>query len=151
MIQLVAVTPEIARAVLVHGPLSVPHVPDWPHADSLDALRPVAEHPELAGGTFLIAVDGVVIGDCGWFGPPQDGEVEIGYGVAPSMRGRGYATQAVLLLLGWVQSQQACTVRAEARPGNAASLALLSRLGFTVVEERAGYVVTRLTLPRPSP
>ncbi len=148
MIRLRPVAPELARAVLEGADL-VPHLGDlehaydWPHADTFDALRPLAEHPEHCGpGTFLVVQDGVVVGDCGWFGPPDDlGEVDIGYGLAPSVRGRGLGTEAVGLLLDWVRAQGATRVRAEVLPGNHASLRLLARLGFTAVGERAGYVV----------
>jgi RimJ/RimL family protein N-acetyltransferase len=86
--------------------------------------------------------DGVVVGDCGWFGPPdEDGEVEIGYGLARSVRGRGLGTEAVALLLDWLATKGAKRVRAEVRPGNAASFALLARLGFVIDDERAGHVV----------
>ncbi len=143
MITLAAVTQALASRVVSHAPLDVAHVQDWPHADTFDALRPLAEHPEHTGpGTFLILRDQVVIGDCGWFGPPdEDGEVEIGYGLAPSARGHGYATSAVSLLLDWVAAQGARSVRAEVLPGNTASLRLLDRLGFQDVGEHAGHRV----------
>lgn len=143
MIELVPVTVELAQAVLAHAEIDVPHVADWPHDDTLDALRPLAEHPSYTGaGTFLVVRDGLVVGDCGWFGPPdEDGEVEIGYGLAPSVRGSGVATAAVALLLGWVAAQGARSVRAEVLPGNAPSLRLLDRLGFGDIGEHAGHRV----------
>ena len=146
MITLTPVTHELARQVLDGDPSGVEHVADWPHADTYDALRPLADHPEHTGpGTFLVLLDGVVVGDCGWFGPAgEDGEVEIGYGIAPSARGRGHGTAAVSLLLTWVRAHGAATVRAEVLPGNEPSLRLLAGLGFEVVEERAGHVVLRV-------
>lgn len=42
---------------------------------------------------------GLVAGGVGFFGPPADGSVEIGYGVVPSRRGRGYATEAVRAMI----------------------------------------------------
>jgi RimJ/RimL family protein N-acetyltransferase len=143
VIELRQVTPEVARAVLAGDDLPFPHAADWPHADTFDALRPLAEHPEHTGpGTFLVLLDGVVIGDCGWFGPPDDtGEVEIGYGVARSVRGRGVAAEAVAQLLTWVASQGATRVRAEVLPGNEPSLRLLHRLGFEQTGEHAGHLV----------
>jgi ribosomal-protein-alanine N-acetyltransferase len=140
VIELLACTPKVAQAVIGLTAIPVRHAPDWPHEDTPDALRPVADHPELAGGTFLVVEDGVVVGDCGWFGPPdEDGEVEIGYGLAPSARGRGVATEAVRLLLDWVRTQGARTVRAEVLPGNEPSWQLLLRLGFEQVGEKAGH------------
>ena len=147
MIALAPVTPELARAVLDGAPTGVEHVADWPHADTYDAFRSLADHPEHTGPrTNLVLLDGVGVGDCGWFGPPgEDGEVEIGYGLAPSVRGRGHGTLAVRLLLEWVRAHGAATIRAEVLPGNEPSLRLLAALGFEVVEERAGYVVLRVT------
>lgn len=146
MIELVPVPPALARAV-VHGTAlgDLPRARDWPHPDTADALRPLAEHPEHAGpGTFLVVEDGVVVGDCGWFGPPDgDGVAEIGYGLAASARGRGVGTAAVRALVLWVRAQGASQVRAEVLPGNEPSLRLLHGLGFVVVEERAGHLVLR--------
>jgi ribosomal-protein-alanine N-acetyltransferase len=142
VIELRQITHDEARAVLA-GEVPFAHVPDWPHADTFDALRPLAEHPGFTGpGTFLVVADGQVVGDCGWFGPPDaDGEVEIGYGLAPSVRGRGLGRQAVQALLAWVRAQGAMRVRAEVLPGNEASLRLLRGVGFEVIGERAGHLV----------
>ncbi|MDX6215719.1 MAG: [ribosomal protein S5]-alanine N-acetyltransferase [Frankiales bacterium] len=139
MISLEPVTLDLAQAVLSYSAVDVPHAGDWPHEDSYDALRPFAEHGG-GPGTFLVVEDGVVVGDCGWFGPPdEDGEVEIGYGLAPSARGRGLGTEAVRLLVEWVRGQGARSVRAEVLPGNETSLRLLARLGFEDIGERAGH------------
>lgn len=147
MIRLEQATEELARAVLAHADPGVPHAGDWPHEDTYDALRPLAEHGG-GPGTFLVLQDDVVVGDCGWFGPPDaDGQVEVGYGLAPSARGRGLGTEAVRLLLEWVRQQGATSVRAEVLPGNEASLRLLSRLGFEDTGERAGHRVLVLPLP----
>lgn len=146
MITLVPASRAVAQAVTAYGGVDaalegLARVADWPHEDTADALRPLAEHPEHTGeGTFLVVRDGVVVGDCGWFGPPdEDGEVEIGYGVAPSARRQGVGTAAVELLLAWCAERGARSVRAEVLPGNAASLGLLARLGFADVGERAGH------------
>jgi RimJ/RimL family protein N-acetyltransferase len=115
------------------GPLHA--APGYPHADSADALRPHAEHggPGPAHGTFLIDVGGIVVGECGWFGPPDDnGDAVIGYGLAPSARGTGIGSEAVALLCGWVEQQDGVRrVVAETLQGNEPSQRLLRRLGFT--------------------
>jgi RimJ/RimL family protein N-acetyltransferase len=146
VIELVQVTPTVAAAVCHDGDLDAVLAPfsravDWPHDDTADALRGLADYPEQTGpGTFLVVRDGVVVGDVGWFGPPdEDGECEIGYGLAGSVRRQGVATEAVQLLLAWALAQGARTVRAEVLPDNVASLALLAKLGFTDIGERAGH------------
>lgn len=144
MISLEPVRQALAAAVVSGGDLgALDRVPDWPHDDTADGFRPLAEHPEHTGeGTFLILLDGMVIGDCGWFGPAdEDGEVEIGYGLAPSARGAGHGTAAVALLLDWVTTRGARSVRAEVLPSNVPSLRLLERLGFEDVGEHAGHRV----------
>jgi len=142
VICLVPATSALARAVVLGGvALPVVHAPDWPHEDTADALRPLAEHPDLTGeGTFLVLEDDVVVGECGWFGPPVDGEARIGYGLARSARGRGTGTEAVRQLLAWVHAQGATSVRAEVLPGNQASLRLLARLGFRPEGARDGHL-----------
>ena len=165
MIALVPVSVAVAQAVLRYddaagidralGELS--RVVDWPHEDTYDALRGLAEHPDDTGpGTFLVVLQGggtggTVIGDCGWFGPPSaqkhgrsseaDGQVEIGYGLAPSARGAGHGRAAVALLLDWVREQGAASARAEVLAGNEPSLRLLTGLSFTRGDERAGHEV----------
>lgn len=113
--------------------------PGWPHDDSADALRPHAEHggPGPAHGTFLIALAGEVIGECGWIGGPDaDGYAEIGYGLATSARGRGLGTQAVTLLCAWVERQPGVRrIVAAALPGNEPSRRLLRGLGFDEVPD----------------
>lgn len=138
VVTLLPVPLEVARAVVAYQPVAVSHAPDWPHEDTDDALRPYTERGGERG-TFLILEDGVVVGECGWFGPPnEDGEAEIGYGLAASARGRGVGTEAVRQLVEWVRSQGARSVRAEVLPENEVSLRLLGRLGFEDVGERAG-------------
>jgi RimJ/RimL family protein N-acetyltransferase len=118
--------------------------PGWPHPDSADALRPHAEHggPGPADGTFLIAVDNQVAGECGWLGGPNvAGEVEIGYGLATSARGRGLGTQAVAMLCAWVEQQAGVRrIVASARIGNEPSRRLLRRLGFSEEPAPPPYV-----------
>lgn len=117
---------EAALAPLVAGP-------GWPHADTADAVRPLAEHGGDHGCWLVVTGGSEVIGDVGWFGPPDaDGDCEIGYGVAAPSRRLGLGREAVALLLTWVEQQPGVRrTTAEARVGNEASLRLLAGLGFT--------------------
>ena len=45
--------------------------------------------------SWLIVENGEVVGLCSYRRPPENGRVEIGYGVAPTRRERGIATRAV--------------------------------------------------------
>jgi RimJ/RimL family protein N-acetyltransferase len=132
-----------ARAILSGDLSGVTPARGWPHADTHDALRPFAEHgSDDVPGPFLVVLDGAVIGDCGWYGPPgDDGEVEIGYGLAAPFRGRGLGTEAVRALVEWVRAQPGVTrIVAETDATNAASRRVLERLGFTIAEVTGGTV-----------
>ena len=139
-VSLVPVPLAVAAAVAAYAPVEpslaavgLQAAPGWPHADTPDALRPLAEHGSDADvGTWLVVLDGVVVGDCGWFGPPDPaGVVEVGYGLAPGARGQGLGTEAVAVLTAWAEQQPGVRlIAAEVLPGNEASLRLLARLGF---------------------
>ena len=113
---------------------------DWPHRDTADALRPLAEHGQ-GEGTFLVVLDGQVVGECGRLrGPDDEGSAEIGYGLSPAARGRGLATDAVRVLTAWLDTQPGVRrITAEALVGNAPSRRLLLRLGFTCRSEVPPY------------
>ncbi len=90
--------------------------------------------PDWAGllGTRLYLLDGArVVGSGGVKAPPlDDGEVEIGYGVAPAWRGRGLATEAARALTSEALAQGARRVSAFTTPANTASWRLLQRIGY---------------------
>ena len=152
--ELVPVPFEVAVAVTSGRPVQLPHAPDWPHADTADALRPVAEHGQ-GPGTFLVVEDGAVVGECGRLrGPDDQGDAEIGYGLAPSARGRGLGTAVVSALAAWLEQQPGVRrVTAEVLVGNQPSRRLLERLGFVATDQAGPYVGYRrdaLHVDRPS-
>jgi RimJ/RimL family protein N-acetyltransferase len=149
LVDLVPVTRELAEALLTGRDPGLPLAPGYPHADTADAMRAFVTGGGAEPGTFLIVrrSDGRVVGDCGTFGAADShGTVEIGYGLAPSARGRGLATDAVRVLLAWVRDRPgARTVEADVDLDNAASRALLDRLGFSlgsVGPRQVRYVLT---------
>ena len=75
---------------------------------------------------------GQLIGDCAAM--PQAGDprqCEIGFTIAPDYQGRGYATEAVRLLLNYLFTERGKhRITAYCDPRNAASVALLERLGM---------------------
>ena len=78
------------------------------------------------------------VGGAGFHGPPDAaGMVEIGYGVDPAFRRRGYARAALEVLLKRAAGEaQVRTVRVTISPGNLASQALTSQYGFVEVGEQ---------------
>ena len=132
---LVPLTVAQARAIVAGDLAGIDAGRGWPHADTYDALRPFATFgSDEVPGPFLVVVDGEVIGDCGWYGPPgTDGEVEIGYGLAAPFRGRGLGTAMVKLLAAWARAQPGVRkVVALTDVDNVASRRALERAGFVV-------------------
>jgi RimJ/RimL family protein N-acetyltransferase len=146
-------TVAFARQVLAGDLAGITAAPGWPHADTLDALRPYAEHgSDDVPGPWLVSLrdPALLIGECGWYGPPGDsGEVEIGYGLAASMRGNGYGTEAVRALVGWVAAQPGVRrIVADVEATNTPSRRLLERLAFTVADVRDPLVRYARPVPR---
>jgi RimJ/RimL family protein N-acetyltransferase len=78
-----------------------------------------------------------VVGRVGFHAPPDDdGTVEIGYAVRPEHRRQGYAGERARGLIAWGRDHGATACLASVSPPNAASLALVARLGFVRVGEQ---------------
>jgi RimJ/RimL family protein N-acetyltransferase len=113
---------------------------EYPMLDSVDAIAMLfAAHRAMTGTVkespawwiHQIIVDGVVVGDIGFHGPPSpEREVEIGYSVVPAWRGHGVATRACGLIVQQAWQDGADTVIAETDADNVASQAVLLRNGF---------------------
>ena len=89
-----------------------------------------------------------MIGDCGTSGSPDpSGAVEIGYGLATTARGHGYATEAVRAVCEWLFAQPEVTriTAVDVLAGNRASRRVLERLGFYVIGETDHHVSYALT------
>jgi len=106
----------------------------------LRMLRRMVTRLHQAGceGHWIILDGSEVVGLCGYKRPPDASRcVEIGYGIAPERRTKGYATRAISLLLQEVNSDEAVeTVIAETSIDNPASKLVLLRNGFTHVGTR---------------
>ena len=92
-----------------------------------------------------------VIGVGGYKSPPDaTGTVEIGYGVVPEQRRRGYASMAVRALLRRAFAfPEVDRVTAETLPELAPSIGVLEKAGFTLAEgEGSEPGVIRFELPR---
>jgi ribosomal-protein-alanine N-acetyltransferase len=90
---------------------------------------------------------GLVIGGAGFHGPPINETVEIGYGLAPSQRRRGYAREAVKLLVGVAAtSDHVSIVRAVVSTENVASQRVVEDLGFACVSREDGRLTYLLQL-----
>ncbi|MGW1341048.1 GNAT family N-acetyltransferase [Kribbella sp. NPDC002412] len=74
--------------------------------------------------------DGKAIGGIGFKGQPDEGCVEVGYGLAPSARGHGYAAEALGALLNVAASHGLSRVVADTTGDNIASQRTLECAGF---------------------
>ena len=83
------------------------------------------------------ADDCVVVGNCGFNGPPDGaGVVEIAYGVKPAFQRNGYATEAAGAILAFALSNpRVVLVCAYTLPDAKASCRVLTRCGFRNVGE----------------
>ncbi len=91
---------------------------------------------EWGSHLFFDDVDGALVGFGGFKGEPRDGEVELGYAIAPSRRGRGIATAVVGVLVERARSAGVSTVTAHTLGEENPSTAVLRKNGFV----RAGDV-----------
>jgi ribosomal-protein-alanine N-acetyltransferase len=149
-VSLVPVPRELARRVVdghdpapALAPMGLRRGAGWPHADTADALRPLAQHGTDGGdGGWLICLDSEVVGDCGWRGGPDGaGDVLLGYGLARPARRQGLGTEAVALLCAWAEQQPGVTrLVADVHLDNSASRRLLRRLGFTEEPDEPPWV-----------
>lgn len=113
---------------------------DYPFDGDIGAvgafLRTTAEQGEQRPfGYYRISLlaDGRAVGGVGFKGQPEGGCVEIGYGLAPSARGHGYAAEAVGAVLGVAADHGLSKVMADTTLGNIASQRTLIRAGFRLV------------------
>jgi RimJ/RimL family protein N-acetyltransferase len=75
-------------------------------------------------------VDERAVGGIGFKGRPEGGRVEVGYGLAPSARGHGYAAEAVVPLLALATDHGLSRLLADTTMDNIASQRTLLRAGF---------------------
>ncbi|MEU2515889.1 GNAT family N-acetyltransferase [Streptomyces syringium] len=117
----------------------------------------ISEHPDCLRQTYgqRLIVEreaGLVVGSIGLFWPPTDRAIEIGYGIVPSRRGRGYATEATRALAGFVLAVPGVDiVYANVELSNPASGRVLEKAGLRRVSsnaETARYAATAADLLR---
>jgi [ribosomal protein S5]-alanine N-acetyltransferase len=124
--------------------------PQWPDEHDAAFLRMRLDDRSRDGDDGTWGVRAVVqqlpsrrmIGHAGFHGPPGvnalglAGAVELGYTVFPGSRGMGYATEVAGSLMQWAHREHGIReFVASAAPSNAASLAVIRKLGFVFVRE----------------
>lgn len=113
------------------------------------SLRLVAQDVPAPWSTSFLIVrddDRRIVGGCGFKSAPTEGQVEVGYGVAPAARGNGAASAALALLLERAFALGVTEVFAEIAPDNHASNRVVEKAGFrtqTSPREHDGEVLVR--------
>jgi ribosomal-protein-alanine N-acetyltransferase len=94
-----------------------------------------APDPWKFGFAVVHEVDNIVIGMCGFAGPPDsDGVAEIAYSIAPAYQGRGYATEVASALVDYAsRSGRVKKICAYTLPQINASPRVLQKCGFKKV------------------
>jgi RimJ/RimL family protein N-acetyltransferase len=154
------VTPAAAADLAAGGPGGFDWVDDGPYegeeageAGTRTAAGMVRQayeqgrhRPEWGIFALVREEDGRAVGAMGFHGPPDEEErVEVGYDLAASARGNGYATQALRALSAWaVARDDVRTVFAKTAPANTASQAVLTRGGFRPVPSEGDLRVYEL-------
>ncbi len=124
----------------------------WPDPTSVDlALSRIAEARAGVGEGWHVSYaierlsDGVVIGGFGGGAADPRDRVEIGYHLAEAAHGQGYMSEAAAMGLPamWDLLPEARIIEAQAHPANAASQAILVKLGMRSVGARPVFSAAR--------
>lgn len=144
-LRLIPVTPADAADMLSGRHQDRWH-PDYPRPDDLDVASLV--RADDTWGPRHVVLGHLAVGSIGCFGPPVDGETEVGYGLVEAVRGAGVATEAVRALAAETD-RLGVRLRASVEPGNRASVRVLAKCGFT--ELRGSDEDGNLVMARPLP
>ncbi|MGK5630233.1 GNAT family N-acetyltransferase [Streptomyces sp. URMC 123] len=95
-------------------------------------IAQLSDHENEYGHRQIVErASGLVVGSLSLFWPPSDGALEIGYGVVPSRRGRGYAPEATRALVEYGLSAPGVhAVFARVELANPASIRVLEKAGL---------------------
>ena len=116
----------------------IPVVAGWVgFPEALPAAVDGARHrsPDPWGTHLFFDDDGALVGFGGFKGQPHDGEVELGYAVAPARQGRGIATSVIEQLISRAGAAGVHVVCAHTLAEENASTTALRKCGFTQTAE----------------
>jgi RimJ/RimL family protein N-acetyltransferase len=150
-LRLVPATVELLDAELEHPGLLAPllgvaDVVEWPPAgsdydrDAVELFRSqlLADPAAEGWNSYYVCWGDALVGNGGYFGPPTEGEAEIGYAVCLAWRARGIASEVVAALIERASAFGLARLVAQTLPDNAASIAVLMRNGFEEVATSDG-------------
>ncbi len=133
--------------------------PSWPPGEydraAIEYLRDrMREGGDVCAGWYswyaIERVSRTVVGAGGYYGPPTDGEVEVGYSVIPEAQRRGIATEMTRALVAHAFEQPLVrSVRAHTFDSNPASIRVLERCGFARIGPGEAPETVRFRVGRP--
>lgn len=145
----------------IHGRAKAPDdrwASDYPFEGDLAGIGAFLHATEQHGeqrpfGYYQVSLrsHGLAIGGIGFKGPPSEGAVEVGYGLVPSARGNGYATEALQAILDLSATLHVRTVRADTDLDNIASQRVLEKAGFARTGQDTGARYYEIDLRRNEP
>jgi RimJ/RimL family protein N-acetyltransferase len=111
---------------------------EWPEPDLFEVLphfrQLIIEHGINGYGSWLILEKNTkeIIGSIGFTGNPDEyGNVEIGFGIIPSRRRKGYCLESATSLIEWAFKQENIScIKAQCDERNTVSSSILAQLGF---------------------
>lgn len=127
----------------------------WPEKDLLEAMPVFRELLIKEGPTgfnsWLILDKGsmAILGSAGFVGgPAADGAVELGFGILPAWRRKGYCREAVRALMDWaIKAPGVKSIKARCEPGNLPSRTIIKELGFIETGLEDGLMVWAFLKP----
>ena len=96
------------------------------------------QHPWITYWLIRIRQDGFGAGMLGFKGAPNlQGEVEIGYGIDPGFRNKGFMTEGVTRLIQWAFEDPRCTriIAPNTQRSNLSSNRVLEKVGMQIYSE----------------
>lgn len=121
---------------------------DLTSAEVVSAIKEARSDPSVAAFAIVEDATDVLVGNLAI--ELKDGFADLSYFLAPSGRGRGFASDAVRTAIDWVRTLGVREMVAVVAVDNCASLSLLARVGFVregMVKHRKWGHVTRWRLP----
>lgn len=111
--------------------------PLFPEAFNIDETLDAETAPDVWGGYLFLNFAGTkIIGNGGFVGAPNDdGQVEIGYEIAPEYQNLGFATEAATEMLSFALCNGANRVIAHTLAKESASNSVLKKIGMKFEKE----------------
>jgi len=92
-------------------------------------------------------INAIIGGICFHGEPNENGEVEIGYGTDKDYQNKGYMTETIFGLIQWAKNNNRIqAIKAETDKTNIASILVLEKNNFELIEQNDSFVIMKLKL-----